>query len=147
LSAPEPGHHQPTNPDVRYERRDVTPSALLKAGAWILGATVLVVVALWQVYFFFAARETARQPPPPVMRPGAAVLQPPPPLLQRTPTGDLASYRAQQARLLDAYAWVDRPSGVVRIPVAEAMRLVAEQGLPSFGGSGAPAPSPQGARP
>lgn len=38
---------------------------------------------------------------------------------------------AAERRLLDTYAWIDRNQGIVRIPVAVAMDLVAERGLPA----------------
>jgi topoisomerase IA-like protein len=32
--------------------------------------------------------------------------------------------------VLESYGWVDKDKGVVRIPIEEAMRLIAERGLP-----------------
>ena len=46
---------------------------------------------------------------------------------RRTRSTTSASRRAQ---LLDGYSWVDKGAGTVRIPVAEAMRLTLERGLP-----------------
>ena len=45
---------------------------------------------------------------------------------------ELAAFRAQEAAILSSYAWVDKEHGIVRIPVADAMRLVAERGMPVF---------------
>ena len=52
------------------------------------------------------------------------------PRLQVRPEIDLAAFRAQEAAILTTYAWVDKEHGIVRIPVEDAMRLVAERGLP-----------------
>ena len=49
------------------------------------------------------------------------------PRLQPAPQVDSAAYFDEKARLLDSYGWVDREAGVARIPVAEAMRLMAER--------------------
>lgn len=35
--------------------------------------------------------------------------------------------RAEQARLVNSYEWVDQPKGVVRIPVERAMKLAVEE--------------------
>jgi hypothetical protein len=52
----------------------------------------------------------------------------------------LAAFRAQEDSLLTAYAWVEKDKGKVRIPIEEAMRIVAKRGLPKFD-----APLPAGA--
>ena len=56
--------------------------------------------------------------------------QPPLPRLQTTPYVDLKTFRDGEAQVLDTYAWVDKEKGVVRIPVARAIDLLAERGLP-----------------
>lgn len=55
--------------------------------------------------------------PDPVAVPG--------PLLQSAPQLDLAQYRAEKQRLLDSAAWVDPARGIARIPIADAMALLA----------------------
>ena len=62
---------------------------------------------------------------------------PPLPRLQTTPAVDLRTYHEGEAQVLGSYAWVDKQQGVVRIPIARAIDLVAERGLPA---SAAPAP-------
>ena len=52
-------------------------------------------------------------------------------LFRSRPDRDLQAVRAQEDRILTTYGWVDKSRGVVRIPIDEAMRLVAEQGLPA----------------
>jgi len=49
------------------------------------------------------------------------------PRLQPAPAQDIASYRAEKDRLLHEYAWIDRSTGVVRIPVERAMALLVQQ--------------------
>ena len=55
---------------------------------------------------------------------------PPAPRLQSDPAGELAQHRALEARRTEEYAWIDRPAGVVRVPVERAMELLLERGLP-----------------
>jgi hypothetical protein len=55
---------------------------------------------------------------------------PPPPRLETDEPGDLAAYRATSQQRLQTYGWVDRASGVVRIPIDRAKALVVERGVP-----------------
>jgi hypothetical protein len=43
---------------------------------------------------------------------------------------DLADLHAREDLLLENYSWVDRSQGKVRIPIARAMELIAQSGLP-----------------
>ncbi|HKJ90120.1 MAG TPA: hypothetical protein VJ960_03235 [Oceanipulchritudo sp.] len=48
--------------------------------------------------------------------------------------------RGEQATLVDAYEWVNRDEGVVRIPVERAMRLTVEELRSGEGSRSEPAP-------
>jgi hypothetical protein len=54
-----------------------------------------------------------------------AVLAVPRPVLQAAPQQDLAQYRQAQQQRLDSLGWVDRAAGVARIPIGDAMDLMA----------------------
>ena len=43
---------------------------------------------------------------------------------------EIAEMHAREDLLLDYYSWVDRGHGKVRIPIARAMQLLAQHGLP-----------------
>ncbi len=43
---------------------------------------------------------------------------------------EIAEMHAREDLLLDYYSWVDRSTGKVRIPIARAMQLIAQHGLP-----------------
>ena len=43
---------------------------------------------------------------------------------------DLADLHERENLLLNYYSWVDKPGGAVRIPIARAMELIAQRGLP-----------------
>ncbi|HEX4263373.1 MAG TPA: hypothetical protein VH597_03455 [Verrucomicrobiae bacterium] len=53
------------------------------------------------------------------------------PHLQITPAEDLKQFRMHKEAELNSYGWIDRTAGVVRIPVARAMDLLLERGLPT----------------
>lgn len=49
----------------------------------------------------------------------------PGPRVQSAPQLDLQAYRAGKQRILESAAWVDAQRGIARIPVADAMALLA----------------------
>ncbi|MFL6635669.1 MAG: hypothetical protein ACJ8HJ_25500 [Massilia sp.] len=49
------------------------------------------------------------------------------PQLQPAPQPDRAAYLEEKRRVTDTYGWVDREAGIARIPVDEAMKLMAAQ--------------------
>lgn len=51
----------------------------------------------------------------------------PAPRLQVVPANDMANWRAYEQHELDTYGWVDRGTGVVRIPIDEAIKLTAQR--------------------
>jgi predicted ATP-grasp superfamily ATP-dependent carboligase len=118
---------------VRFEKRDINPRSGFWFGFWILAGMVVVAFLVKPLYNLLSKRETAAQAPAAYVlatEPGA--LEPSGPRLQVKPELDIEAFRAQEDAILESYAWVDKERGVVRIPVAEAMRLVAERGLPAF---------------
>ena len=43
---------------------------------------------------------------------------------------DVADLHAREDLLLDNYTWIDQSKGTVRIPIEEAMQIIAQKGLP-----------------
>jgi hypothetical protein len=121
-----------------YEKTDAKAGATLRAGLYILGVMFLTALALVPMYRALARREAAKQPPPAevVRTEISAPLVAFPRLLTSEPA-TLAEFRAREDALLASYGWVEKDRGIVRIPIAEAMRVVAERGLPTF-----PEPAP-----
>ncbi len=90
------------------------------------------VVVVFGAFGFLNGKLNARRP---AQEPAAASLvRVPPdyqgPLLQVKPEEDLSGMRVDNATDLQTYAWINRSAGVVRLPVARAMDLLAARGLP-----------------
>jgi hypothetical protein len=114
--------------EVRAYEPDAIDVRRIVAAALIVAAIVVgcaMTIALLDRGF---ARGYGREPPAP------RLVQAPPvkgPALQPDPKSELEAYRASQQSLLHAYRWVDRPRGVVQIPIEQAMRLLVERnGVP-----------------
>jgi hypothetical protein len=50
------------------------------------------------------------------------------PRLEANGARDLKAFDAEKRKLLHSYAWIDRDTGVVRIPIERAMSLIARRG-------------------
>jgi hypothetical protein len=66
----------------------------------------------------------------------------PEPRLQVSPPLDLQELRAREDAELNSYGWIDRTSGVVRIPIDRAIDIIVQTGVPARlgtnpGGAGA----------
>jgi hypothetical protein len=138
----EPTHEQPPR-SPGYERSDASFGPTFKAALYILGTMVVTALLLVPAFHWLVRREAALQPPPPEVA-KSEVSEPAPtfPRLLESEPRALAEFRAQEHALLSSYGWVEKDKGVVRIPIEEAMRLVAERGLPRFPAAPGASPSP-----
>jgi len=109
------------NPETAYENSDWHVPAIGIVLAMLL---VLVAVAVIALYLGFrtAASDVER----------SLTVAMPQPALQATPQQDLAQLRAREEQLLNTYYWVDRDKGIVHIPITEAMKRLATQGVDGF---------------
>ena len=112
-------------------KQDVDIRAVSKFGIGLTLAVILAGFLMWFLFDRFAAREQRRSPQPERMEAQNPQKEPPEPRLQPNPPMDLKNFREGEEAVLNGYAWVDPDKGIVRIPVARAMELVAQEGLPS----------------
>jgi hypothetical protein len=116
--------------DVGYETTDVNPKTLL---AWVAGLAGMIVISIVAAWVFFDVLAGRAQRADPKISPLAATEQGPPPDPKLIPDEphDLSSVRREEEHVLDSYGWIDKGRGLIRIPIARAMDLVAKEGLPS----------------
>ncbi len=120
----------PQNPTVHYEESDVNTGAVLKIGIALILLAAAISVVVWLVFVWFDGREDTQLRLEHPLAGGQELRLPPTPRLQVTPRQDLRDLRAREDQTLNSYQWVDRSAGIVRIPIAEAMKLTVERGLP-----------------
>jgi hypothetical protein len=104
-----------------YERSDASPR-------------LIGVIALGLALFLGLTPFVLRLIYPSVTRPQitGALPQPPQPRLETVPRASLAALHARERELLARYGWVDRPHGVVRVPIDRAVELLSRRGLPAW---------------
>ena len=126
-----------------YERTDAAAGATFRAGLYILGIMFLTALLVVPMYRLLARSETAKQPAPAevVKTEMSEPAQSFPKLVESEPRV-LAEFHRGEDALLTSYGWIEKDKGVVRIPIEQAMRIVAERGLPKF-----PAETPAGGKP
>ena len=113
-----------------YETTDVNAVTLLGWVGLLAAVLVFSVVAAWALFDVFAERAARRDPKVSPLAPTESQLPPEPRLLVKE-HDDLVTVRKEEEERLDTYGWVDKERGIVRIPIARAMELVAKEGLQS----------------
>src|SRR6202163_621713 len=135
---------EPRHTDDSFEERDIKASTiygyLLALGAAVVASLLVCVYILRFTTNFMSSFDT----PPPPSREALGKdyrMLPPEPRLQgipgheSDPQADLRKKNQEDAEANEKLEWIDRSSGIVQIPVKEAMKIIAEKGL-----SAAPAP-------
>jgi len=111
----DPARHEPTDVGGR----------LIWAGPALLLASVFVLalIVLW-LYPGATTDRTLRLP----------LAQYPPPRLQPNPAANMARFYAQEMQWLNGTGWVDKAKGIAHIPIAAAMRIIAQENIPDWPG-------------
>ena len=131
---------------VDYEKKDVDTEGVLHVGAAVIVVTILSSVLVLFLFNFMVDRADKADPPNPPLARHEQGRKAPEPRLQEMPFKDISELRAEERQLLDASGWVDEPAGIARIPIAQAMKIVAEKGLPRWAAAPQASPSPAAAK-
>jgi len=103
-----------SGPSPGYETKDARAIPLLTFGVGLIVALVVVELLMLGFYRLFMSER-------------------PKPIQERAETNiyeQLRDLRRTEDAALSSYGWVDRQTGVVRIPIDRAIDLVAEKGIP-----------------
>lgn len=101
-------------------------SVNVRAIAWV-GALIVLTIALVGAAAYWVW--TSKLPPPLRDAPNTRLdFHAAGPLLDSAPQPNRAAYDAEKQRLLNSWQWLDRRAGVARIPIAQAMQLMAQSG-------------------
>jgi hypothetical protein len=121
MASHESVHHEPSDIDFR---------AVVGFALGLLVAGVIIHLLTWLLFLYFSSRSATVRAP--AASPGVQENRlPPEPRLQTNPRQDLRDFVAAEERILNSYGWVDRNSGTVRIPIAEAMKIAIARGFPA----------------
>ena len=126
----------PKHDDVAFESSDVETKSILAYLAY-LGIAVVLTFAICIYIFRYATNFAAQSdtPPSPVHQ-GIAATMPPEPRLQgilgheTDAQEDLRNKVKQDTLANEKLGWIDEKAGIAQIPVKDAMKIIAEKGLP-----------------
>lgn len=109
-------------PAAEYEKSDVGPRFIGAAFALLLASLAVITVgALW--LFPLPGTDRMLHVPLPVY---------PAPRLQPNPREEMQHFLAQEKAQSTTYGWIDKPHGIVRLPIDVAMEQVAKRGIPGW---------------
>lgn len=134
-----------TPPGAGYEHTDASVWIIVKFGLWLAISAIIIHIGMIFVFALFVEQREEAEPTFPLAV-GQERRLPTGARLQPIPVNDMYQFRQQEDQVLGGYRWVDRDAGRVQIPIAEAMRLTVERGLPARAAQpGTPAAETQGA--
>jgi hypothetical protein len=116
-------------PDPEFDG-EIQLKKIAATGLWLAVVIAVSMVLVWLLAVRLRASGRAADPPPSPLPEASERRLPPTPRLQASPERELAALREEEERLLAGYGWVNEAGGVARIPVARALELIAERGLP-----------------
>lgn len=121
--------------DSDLSEADISTKALIGAIVTFVVVIAIAGAAAWILVKRWSESEFVQAPPPPSRSMPAVG-----PALQISPARDLQDLRAREERLLHSTEWIDRNARVARIPIEQAMSLLAKRA----NGTAGPPANPQG---
>ena len=118
----------PTPPDAEYEHTDIDPGIAGKFAIWLGIAMALSGAIVYGTFWLFEGRtQTVNAAAQRFPLAAGQVKEPPTPRLQTQPFKDVWQLKQEQMERLTSYGWIDQGTGVVHIPIDDAMRLLVER--------------------
>ena len=136
-------HHDEHNPGTGFETRDLGARPIYGFLVSLAIIGVLVYFTVWGIFRVLDTYFTKNEAPPsPLVQqqtstPTRAVPEGypekvfPEPRLETNERTEINDFRLGEEQTLNSYGWVDQNAGVVHIPITEAMKLIAQRGLPT----------------
>lgn len=116
-------------PGSGHEHTDASVGIIVKFGLWLAISAVVISAGMYLLFALFVTQSEETTPEFPLAV-GQEHRLPAAPRLQQFPVNEHYEFRQQEDAVLQKYGWVDKETGVVRMPIADAMKLAVERGLP-----------------
>jgi hypothetical protein len=132
-----PGHHPSAEdeylvqpPDAGHEHSDANVRIIVKFGLWLAISAIVISAGVGVLFGLFVKQAEETNPRFPLAV-GQEQRLPAAPRLQQFPGNEFFEFRQHENAILQNFGYVNKEAGVVRMPIAEAMRRVVESGLPA----------------
>jgi hypothetical protein len=117
-------------PGTGHEHSDTNVWIIAKFGLWLAISAIVISAGMGLLFGLFVKQsEEATQEFP--LAVGQEQRLPAAPRLQQFPATEMDEVRQHENEVLQKYGWVNKETGVVRMPIADAMKLAVERGLPA----------------
>jgi hypothetical protein len=107
--------------------RELNLRTILGFCGGVVGVTILALLVMWWMSDSFKKMDQAKDAAPSPLAEAQLDPIPPGPRLQPAPPRDMNEMRARDREALTTYGWVDKPTGVARIPVDRAIQILADK--------------------
>ncbi len=122
--------------------RDVNTRGVLLFAFWLAVSSIAISAAMFGLFRWLERQERSSERPLAPAIAASLKRTPPEPRLEAYPLLPRQRLRAEEDAVLTTYGWVDKPGGVVRIPIDRAMEILVQHGLPPSKPMAAPVPMP-----
>lgn len=120
----------PTPPGAKHEHTDIDVGVGYKFALWLAVAMIISGAIVYGSFWFFEGQERRANTAAQRFPLAAGVTRPAPtPALQTQPFKDIYLLRAEEAKQLGSYGWVDKDGGIARIPIDRAMDVMLQRGF------------------
>jgi hypothetical protein len=109
-------------PVARHERTDIGEGFIWATAALVLGVLILCACLVLWLYPESRLDRSLHLPLP----------RYPAPRLQVNPASDMQHFHSEEMLRLNSSGWVDQAHGVLHIPISDAMREIAQEGIPEW---------------
>jgi hypothetical protein len=116
------------NPETLFEPHDASVREVVLTGVGVAAGVIIVCVVIWGLFNLLKTEGARMQTFSPTEAPREL---PPQPRLQVNAPAELQQMQQQEEEMLKSYGWVNKNAGTVRIPIGQAMEILAKRGLPA----------------
>ncbi len=135
--------HQPVNSEVGYDRTDLSVRGIIIFLVGVAASGVIAHLVIWAMFVGaqkvvpyesanpMATMETMQQAPPLQNAGPQSVARFPEPRLQTDDTADMSKFKAVEEMELHPAQPYQTPDGTIHISIDDAMKIIAQRGLPT----------------
>lgn len=115
----------PTPNGAGHEKSEVNVRTIIVSLAFLALGTFLVCMIVVGIFQYLQSTYTQKTAGP------ASFQLPPEPRIEVNPSVQIQDLLKHEDHVLDSYAWVNEQAGTVRVPISQAIDMLAQKGLPS----------------
>jgi hypothetical protein len=113
---------------VGHETQDADIGPIIYTGIGLAIVAVAIGIFVYGIFRYLGASSVATIQSNPMSVEDQQI--PPTPRLEEHPSIEIQQLHAEEDRMLSTYGWVDQKTGVVHIPIDQAMDLQLQRGFP-----------------